>query len=405
MRIRPFQGLRPTPESAPRIASPPYDVVTTEEARQLAAGNPLSMLRVVRAEIDFPPGTDPSGPPVYARAVANFRALADAGHLVREPHPCLYLYQLQRAGHAQQGIVAVCHVDDYAAGRIRRHENTRTDKEDDRTRLTDALGADAEPVFLTYRDDPALGALARAAAAGPPLHDLTAPDGVRHTVWRIAGGAAVVDAFARVPCCYIADGHHRSASAARVGLARRAANPRHTGAEDYNWFLGVLFPASQLRVLPYNRLVRDLAGLDPAAFTARLAAAAPLAPAASGTPERPGDVRCYCAGRWHRLTLAPDPGADPVHTLDVAMLQHRVLAPLLGIDDPQTSDRIDFVGGARGTGPLQAAVDAGHAAAAFSMFPVQLDQLLAIADAGQIMPPKSTWFEPKLRSGFFIHTF
>jgi uncharacterized protein (DUF1015 family) len=404
MRIRPFQGLRPTPASVARVISPPYDVVSTAEARQLADGNPLSMLHVVRAEIDLPAATDPHADAVYAKAAANFRALQDAGHLVRESEPCLYIYQQQMDDHVQQGIVALCHVDDYEAGLIKKHEKTRVDKEDDRTRLTAELSADAEPVFLTYRDDETIGGLMRAAAAGPPLFDVTASDGIRHTVWRVGGGAGIVRAFAAVPCLYVADGHHRTASAARVGRERRAANPHHTGAEEYNWFLTVLFPASQLRILPYNRLVTDLGGMDAAGFLTKLAAVAPVVPADSGIPAGPGDVRCRLGGGWHRLTLEPAAGADPVGALDVSMLQERVLAPLLGIDDPRTSGRIGFVGGIRGTGALCEAVDAGRAAIAFSMFPVRIGQLMAIADAGRIMPPKSTWFEPKLCSGLFVHT-
>ncbi len=405
MRIRSFQGLRPTAESAARVVAPPYDVVTEAEARALAAGNPLSLLHVTRAEIDFPEGTDPYSDAVYERAVANFRALQAGGHLVRESAPCMYVYQQRMGDHVQQGIVALAHIDDYDSGLIKRHEKTRVDKENDRTRLTAAMSANAGPVFLTYRDRTELTTLMRAAAAGVPLYDIETHDGIRHTVWRVPGGEAIAAAFADVPCAYVADGHHRAASAVRVGRERRAANPAHTGAEDYNWFLCVLFPASQLRILPYNRLVRDLNGLSERELLERLRAVGPVTEDAPEAPERAGKVCFYMGGRWRALALAAPPGADPVSRLDVSLLQDRVLGPLLGIDDPRTSPRIEFAGGIRGTGHLRAEVDAGRAAIAFSLHPVSVEELMAIADAGQIMPPKSTWFEPKLRSGFFIHTF
>ncbi len=405
MRIRTFTPLRPRPELAPVIASLPYDVVTTEEARALAEGNPLSMLHIVRAEIDFPPGQDAHADAVYARAVENFRRLQAEGHLEREGAPCLYVYQQQMGAHTQRGLVALCLVEDYDNGLIKKHERTRRDKEDDRTRLTSDMSANAGPVFMTYRDVPEVTALMDAAAAAAPLFDFTAHDGIRHTGWRIEGGENVVRAFAQVPCVYIADGHHRAASAARVGRERREANPAHTGAEDYNAFLTVLFPASQLKILPYNRTVTTLRGRSPEAFLTELAKVGTLTPHAAPAPSAPGNVSVYLAGRWHGLRFSEPFGSDPVSRLDVSMLQDRVLAPLLGIDDPRTSQDVSFVGGIRGTDYLVAQVDSGAAAVAFSMYPTTLDQLMDIADAGQIMPPKSTWFEPKLRSGLFIHTF
>ena len=404
MRIRAFQGLIPDAVHTAEVACVPYDVVDAAEAAALAAGRPRSLLHVDRAEIDLPPGTDPYGDAVYAQARTSFLQLQREGVLVREAGPCLYVYRQQMGAHRQRGIVAVCHVEDYEAGLIKKHEKTRRDKEDDRTRLIDALGANTGPVFLTYRDEPALTALVEAKCREQPLHDFTAPDGIRHTAWRVPGGAEWVRAFERVPWLYIADGHHRAASAVRVARLRRGRNPRHTGTEDYNWFLCVIFPASELQILPYNRMVPDLNGHSPAAFLERVQAGFGLEENAPAVPAGAGRVSMYFAGRWYGLRCPADPAADPVARLDVSVLQYRLLAPLLGVDDPRTSKRIEFVGGIRGPGELVQRVDA-RGGVAFSLFPVTVGQLMDIADAGQIMPPKSTWFEPKLRSGLFIHTF
>lgn len=404
MRIHPFQGLVPTPAQASEVACVPYDVVNAREAAALAAGKPHSLLHVDRAEIDLPSGTDPYSPAVYAKARENFEALQRAGVLVRESEPSLYVYQQQMGPHTQRGIVAGCHVDDYDSGLIKKHEKTRKDKEDDRTRLIDTISADTGPVFLTYRDNATVTALVNAKTEETPLHDFTAPDGIRHTVWRIAGGGEWVKAFAAVPVTYIADGHHRAASAARVARLRRERNPQHTGREEYNWFLCVLFPASELKILPYNRIVADLNGRTPADFLAQVKATFGLEENAAPTPAATGRVSLYLGGKWYGLRMPVDPQSDPVSRLDVSVLQDRLLAPVLGIDDPRTSKRIDFVGGIRGTDELVRRVDA-EGGVAFSMYPVTLEQLMDIADAGQIMPPKSTWFEPKLRSGLFIHTF
>lgn len=404
MRIHAFQGLVPTTASAPEVACVPYDVVNAAEAAVLAQGRPYSLLRVDRAEIDLPPGTDPYSEAVYARARENFLGLQQAGGLVRESGPCLYVYQQQMGRHVQRGLVAGCHVDDYDAGLIKKHEKTRRDKEDDRTRLIDTLSADTGPVFLTYRDNAAVSALVGAKIREQPRHDFTAPDGIRHTVWRIAGGAEWVQAFAAVPVTYIADGHHRAASAARVARLRRERNPRHSGSEEYNWFLCVLFPASELQILPYNRIVVDLHGHPPADFLSRVKALFGLEEDAAPTPTAVGGVSMYLGGRWYGLRCTAEAGADPVARLDVSVLQDKLLGPVLGIEDVRTSKRIDFVGGIRGAGELAKRVDA-EGGVAFSMYPVTLAQLMDIADAGQIMPPKSTWFEPKLRSGLFVHTF
>jgi len=382
----------------------PYDVVDATEAAALAAGRPDSLLHVDRAEIDLPPNTDPYSAAVYAKARENLLRLQRDGVLVRESGPCLYLYQQQMGAHTQRGLVALCHVEDYDAEFIKKHEKTRKDKEDDRTRLIDTLGANTGPIFLTYRDEAAVSALVAAKVREQPQHDFTAPDGIRHTVWRIAGGSDIIAAFGRVPVTYIADGHHRAASAARVARLRRERNPGHTGAEDYNWFLCVIFPASELKILPYNRHVFTLNGLTPEAFLEKVKATFGLEENAAPTPAATGQISMYLGGKWHGLRCPADPKADPVGRLDVSVLQDKLLAPLLGVDDPRTSKRIDFIGGIRGTQELIRRVDA-QGGVAFSLYPTTVAQLMDIADAGQIMPPKSTWFEPKLRSGLFIHTF
>ena len=405
MRIRAFRGLIPRADLAAELASPPYDVLDTAEARDIIAAQPRSFLRVVRAEATMPEGLDPYSREVYEQARGNLKKILDDGELVRESSPQIYLYRQIMGGHSQTGLAAVCHADDYAAGLIKKHEKTRPDKEDDRVRLNTTLSAHIEPVFLAFESTPEIGALMQQASLTDPLFDFTAPDGVRHTLWRMPDSAAVTKAFAAVPHTYIADGHHRSAGAARVGMARREANPAHTGEEDYNWFPAVLFPQDQLQILPYNRLVADLNGLSPEEFLVRVSHACTLAPSAAPSPEKPGRVSMYFGGHWLGLEFDVPRDADPVARLDVSLLQDRILAPVLGIDDPRTSKRIAFAGGIRGTDYLRAEVDAGRAAVAFSMHPVTMRQLMDIADAGQIMPPKSTWFEPKLRSGLFIHTF
>ncbi len=405
LKVRAFQGLSPKPELAAQVACVPYDVVNREEAAALAAGNPVSLMHVDRAEIGLPTETDPYSEIVYATAKKNLDGLVSSGALVREPGPTIYLYRQQMGDHVQTGMAAVCHIDDYENDIIRKHEKTRKDKEDDRTRLIGTLGADTGPVFLTYRGRPEIDALVAAQTSLPPDVDFVAPDGIRHTLWKMRETSPLAEAFAKVPLAYVADGHHRSASAARVGRERRAANPNHTGDEEYNWFLCVLFPADQLRILPYNRVVNDLNGHTPEEFLAKASKIFEITVGAPASPSAPGHVSMFFGGQWIGLSWKADPSADPVARLDVSVLQDRLLAPVLGIDDPRTSKRVDFVGGIRGTQELEDRVKTGQAAVAFSMFPVTVDQLMDIADAGQIMPPKSTWFEPKLRSGLFIHTF
>jgi uncharacterized protein (DUF1015 family) len=405
MRIRVFQGLRPTPASVAEVVSLPYDVVSTAEARAMAEGKPNNMLRVVRAEINFAEGMDPYADAVYEKAVERFEAMQAAGALVRETAPCLYIYQQQMGDHIQRGITALCHVEDYEQDLIKKHERTRVAKENDRTRLTADMSANAGPVFLTFKQNQLIDSLVTGATQSEPLFDHLAEDGIRHTVWRLLDADPVVEAFKEIPCCYVADGHHRAASAARVGKERRAANPSHTGEEDYNWFMTVLFPANQLQILPYNRLVNNLNGYSVEAFLLALKKIAEVTLTILQKPSKPGEVCCYLKGQWYHLKLPEPVDSDPVSRLDVSVLQEQILAPLLGIADPRTNEDIEFVGGIRGTQYLQDAVDSGEAAIAFSMYPVLIEQLMDIADAGQVMAPKSTWFEPKLRSGFFIHTF
>jgi uncharacterized protein (DUF1015 family) len=405
MIVKAFQGLIPRADQVAEVAAVPYDVVDTKEARALAVGHPNNLIRVDRAEIDLPDDTNPYADIVYATAQANFQRLIAEGILVRESAPCLYLYQQEMAGRRQTGIVAACAVSDYDQNIIRKHEKTRQVKEDDRTRLVDTLSAHTGPIFLTFRDVPEIQAEIDRVLLETPLSEFTAEDGVVHRMWRVSAPEALEQAFAKVPLSYVADGHHRSASAWRVGMARAKANAQHTGQEDYNYFLGVLFPASHLAILPYNRVVKDLNGLSPEALLAKVEGLFTVQPASSPSPSAPGQVNMYLAGKWHSLSWDAAAEKDPVKSLDVSVLQDRLLEPVLGIDDPRTNERIDFVGGIRGTAELEQRVQSGRAAVAFSMYPVTVDQLMAIADADQIMPPKSTWFEPKLRSGLVIQTF
>ncbi len=405
--IRPFAAVMPPRDRAQKVAEPPYDVLSTEEARRLAEGNPLSFLRVARAEIDLAVGTDPYSEEVYERALSNYRRLCREVPLLSEPRPRYYVYSLLMNTRRQTGVVAAAAVDDYDAGVIRKHEKTRKDKEDDRTRHLMTLRSQTGPVFLTYRDSAAVDVIVARTMGDEPAFDFVALDGIQHTGWRVADRDTDLlrRAFAEVPRLYIADGHHRAASASRTRTALCKRNAAHSGREEYNAFLGVIFPASQLRILPYNRLVLDLQGRSPASF---LEALAPtpfrLEPAPSPVPTQGGTIHLYIEGRWWSLSFSGERRAlSPVDQLDVSLLQNYVLGPLLGIEDPRTSKRLDFVGGIRGTGELEKRVNAGTAALAFSLFPTSLDQLMAISDADQIMPPKSTWFEPKLRDGLFIH--
>ena len=404
--ICPFFATRPHPDLAGRIASVPYDVVDRREAHRLAADNPHSFLHVVRAEIDFPESTSPYDDKVYAKAKTNFNNLIENGQLIRDADNTVYLYRQIMGNHAQIGLVACCLVDEYDSDLIKKHEKTRKDKEDDRTRHTLEIQANAGPVFLTYRGDPEIDRLVSdIVSKQKPLYDVTTPDKVQHTVWKVQAPQAFVTAFAPVPALYVADGHHRSASASRARAALREQNSQHTGQENYNRFLAVMFPADQLSILPYNRVVHDLNGLDSQAFLARVAIVMDVQEGAKASPLSRGEYSMFLNDRWYQLK-APRrlvEANDPVERLDAAILQSQILDPLLGIDDPRTSDRIDFVGGIRGTEELEKRVRSKPGAVAFSLFPTSVDELIAVADAGLVLPPKSTWFEPKLRSGLLVH--
>ncbi len=405
--IRPFRALRPQPELASSVAAPPYDVINSEEARALAAGNAVSFLHVGKPEIDLPADIDLYDDRVYAQGVANLRRLMAEKVLVREDRPALYVYQQKMGDHVQAGLVCATSCEEYENGLIKRHEFTRKDKEDDRTRHVREQNANAEPVFFTYRKVEAIDALVGQVRRTAPLYDLVTDDGIGHTVWIVPAGLTqqFVSEFATVPALYVADGHHRTASAARVGIERKAANPRHTGEEPYNYFMAVVFPHDQLRIMDYNRVVKDLNGLSADEFLARLGEKFTVAPTDSPKPAAPRQFGMYLGGRWYRVEAKPGtyPAGDPVRGLDVSILQENLLAPVLGIADPRTDKRIDFVGGIRGLGELERRV-AGGWAVAFALFPTSLDQLMSVADAGKVMPPKSTWFEPKLRSGLLVRT-
>jgi uncharacterized protein (DUF1015 family) len=405
--VQRFRALRPPPGKAAAVSSVPYDVVSTPEARQLADGNPLSFLHVSRPEIDLPDGTDPYAAAVYARAAENFAGLKRDAPLTLESEPSLYIYRLRLGDQEQTGIAGCCSLDEYDSDVIRKHERTRPDKEDDRTSHMLALNAQTGPVFLTYRGRAEIDAIVEEAKRTPPLFDFTAPDGVAHAVWRIGGQTAgrLAEEFRSAPLLYIADGHHRAASAARARRELARKNPKHTGEEAYNFFLAVAFPAGQVRILPYNRVVKDLHGRTPAEFLEALGEKFSVKPDASPSPRRKGEISVYLAGLWYGLLIPPGGVATggAIASLDAALLQEKILEPLLGIKDIRTDKRIEFVGGIRGTAELEKLVDSGRFAAAFSLYPVSLDDLMAVSDANEIMPPKSTWFEPKLRDGLLIH--
>jgi len=405
--IRAFRALRPPKETAADVSAPPYDVVNTTEARALAAGNPLSFLHVSRPEIDLPDSTDLYSDEVYKKASENFEKLKTEAPLAVEDTPSLYIYRLRMGEHAQTGIAACCSIDEYDSDIIRKHERTRKDKEDDRTRHILTLRAQTGPVFLTYRGREAINAIVDRAQKDQPLYDFEGPDRITHTIWRVdnADRDRLIEAFRTVPLLYIADGHHRAASASRARAELKAQHPQHTGHEEHNFFLTVLFPADQLQILPYNRVVRDLKRMSANEFLNQMSERFEISTTASPSPKEKGEICMYLDGRWHSLKLPPATTTpiDPISSLDVSVLQERALDPLLGITDVRTDKRIDFVGGIRGTSALEKMVNDGRAAVAFSMYPVSVEQLMAIADANEIMPPKSTWFEPKLRDGLLSH--
>lgn len=424
MIVKPFAAVRPTASVADQVAALPYDVYDRVEAVAAVDGEPLSFLNIDRPETQFSADVDMYAPEVYAKARELFDARRADGTFVTEPAPCFYLYELTMGERSQTGVVACCAIDDYLENVIKKHENTLEKKELDRIRHIDALDAQTGPIFLTYRDSDAIDILVASVKKTAPLYDFAGEDGVTHRVWRMAAAseetacsqayAGLVAAFAKVPCAYIADGHHRAASAVKVGLARREANPGYDGTEEFNYFMSVLFPASQLSILAYNRVVRDLNGLTKDEFLNALAGEnGPFeiihTQESQLEPIDKGAVGMYLDREWYGLGVKPEfESSDPVEGLDVSILQEKVLAPILGIGDPRTDERIEFVGGIRGLRELERKVNRIDArgdgpAVAFAMFPTSIDELLNVADAGRLMPPKSTWFEPKLRSGLFAH--
>lgn len=405
-RIKPFQAIRPTQQAAADVASVPYDVVNREEAVALAEGNSSSFLHVVRPDIDLPADTNPYADEVYSTARKNLDRLIAEGVLVRDTDECLFVYRQIMNGVAQTGVVCCCHIDDYENNLILKHEKTRQGKEDDRTRHVQTLNAHAGPVFLTYRDVDIINTLVAEASATDPVYDFTASDGVQHTVWKVADTQAYVDGLSAVPSFYVADGHHRSASAWRAGAERKAANPNHTGEEEYNWFLTVLFPAGELNILAYNRIIKDLNGQSVEDVVNKLSEVGTVEKTDNPVPDSAASFCFYLGGDWYRLTVPADSinHDDAIESLDVALLEQRVLQPIFGIGDVRTDSRIDFVGGIRGTGELEKRVSSGDWACAVSMYPTSIEQLMGVSDADQIMPPKSTWFEPKLRSGLLTHS-
>jgi len=408
--IRAFPGLRPVPGRAADVVAPPYDVLSTAEAREQVAGRPWSFLHISRPEVDLPEGTDPYTLDVYAKAAENLDKMRRAGVLAQDPGPCFYVYRLIMGEHIQTGLVAAASVAAYDHDRIKKHEFTRPVKEDDRVRQIEALNAQTGPVFLVYPSHAEVGdILARVAAEAAPEVDVAAGDGVRHQLWVVADRSTVARLtllFDGMDSLYVADGHHRSAAASRVADQRRLANPSHTGAESYNFFLSVIFPHQQMRILAYNRVVRELHGQDVATFLERVALRFDLEKSEQPVqPAQPAEFGMYLPGQWYRLRLDRGriPWDDPVSRLDVSLLANELIEPLLGIVDQRRDERIDFVGGIRGLGALQQRVDSGDWAVAFSLFPTAMQDLMSVADAGEVMPPKSTWFEPKLGDGLVSH--
>ena len=402
--IKPFASLRPDPARAGQICELPYDVMSSEEARQIAAHNPLSFLHVSKPEIDLPPGTDLYSPAVYAKGLENFRRLIEQGALRLDPKPAFYLYRQIMGAHSQTGVVAVASCEDYLNGSIKKHELTRPDKEDDRVRHIETLDSQTGPVFLVAPASAGLSSAIGALTTSPsvkPDTNFVAQDGVRHTSWTITDPASVAllaRCFAQAPALYIADGHHRSAAAARVYQTQK-------GAGTSGFFLSVIFPQEQVQILPYNRVLKDLNGATPEKLLEKLDAVFIINRDGTAKPSRKHELGLYLAGHWYGLNFRPRFAAtsDPIEKLDVTLLQKYVLDPIFGIDDPRTSKRINFVGGIRGTAELERVVNSGDYACAFSMFPTSIEDLMTIADAGGIMPPKSTWFEPKLRDAMFCH--
>lgn len=410
-KVKPFRGIRPPKDLVTQVASRPYDVLNSDEARAEAEGNPRSLYHIIKPEIDFPAGTDEHDPQVYDRAVENFRAFRRNGWLVQDEEDHYYIYAQTMDGRTQYGIVVAANVADYMEGRIKKHELTRRDKEEDRMKHVRVQNANIEPVFFAFPDNKVLEEIISRVTAAEPEYDFTAPDGFGHTFWVIDDKAtidAITEAFDGIPYLYIADGHHRTAAAALVGNEKARLNPDHRGDEEYNYFLAVAFPASHLKIIDYNRLVRDLNGMSPAEFLEKLEKCFIVED--KGTvpyqPARLHNFSLYLEGRWYSLTAREGTydDSDPIGVLDVTISSDHILRDLLGITDLRSDKRVDFVGGIRGLGELSRRVDSGEMAAALALFPVSMKQLMDIADTGNIMPPKTTWFEPKLRSGLVIHS-
>jgi uncharacterized protein (DUF1015 family) len=406
--IRPFRGIRPRPDLVSRVASPPYDVLSSQEARETAKGNPLSFLHVNKAEIDLPADVDAHSEQVYRLSAKNFERMQTDGVFIRDESPCFYVYRLKMGEHAQTGLVAGASVDEYESGAIKKHELTRREKEDDRARHVEIMKANAGPVLFTYRRDDAIREIITRVSSAHPVYDFTADDGIGHTLWIVADETDIAQlrhAFRSVDALYVADGHHRTASAFRVRNIMRDKNPAHTGEEEYNYFLTVLFPDDQLRIMGYHRVVKDLNGLSPDDFLAAMREKFDLDTTTEPEPDRLHDFGMFLDRTWYRLRAKQGsfPPDDPVRSLDASILQENLLAPVLDIDDPRTDNRIDFVGGIRGMAGLEKRC-AEDMRVAFALAPVTPAQLMAIADSGAIMPPKSTWFEPKLRSGIVVRS-
>jgi uncharacterized protein (DUF1015 family) len=407
-KIMPFHGLVPTPEKAKDVAAVPYDVVNSEEAAELAQGNPLSFLHVSRPEIDMTPGIDLHDDSVYAKAAENFKKLCKEAPLALDKEEHLYVYRLIMGDHTQTGILGAASANDYQNNIIKKHEKTRQDKEDDRTRHVMTLRSHTGPAFLTYADSEDIDSLVEKLTQSAPTFDFTAEDGIQHTIWRVdAENSKKLSAmFEKIPYLYIADGHHRSAAAARTQAECAPKNPAHNGTEDYNFFLAVTFPASQLKILPYNRAVKNLNGMTAEQLMEKISDKFCITPTDNPSPQKSGEFCMYLEGKWYLIQPKFDISKlGVIECLDVSILQDNILAPLLGINDPRTSTDIDFIGGIRGTKELEKLVDRGSHAVAFSMYETSVKQLMDIADADAIMPPKSTWFEPKLRDGLVCHNF
>jgi uncharacterized protein (DUF1015 family) len=405
-KIKPFRGLRPKPEFASKIASKPYDVLSSDEARKLVKDNPDSFLRVVKAEVDFDPSVDTHSTEVYEKSSENLKRLSSEGLMIQDDAPCFYIYQQRMGDHVQTGVVAGASVDEYKNDLIKKHEFTRPDKEDDRAKHIEILGANAGPVFLTYNASDEVNSIVDGITKNKPVYNFTADDDIGHTFWVVNDNASIEtlsNAFKNIPCMYVADGHHRSAAASRVCDIRKKANPNHTGEEPYNYFLTVIFPDDQMQILDYNRVVKDLNNLSESDFLEKTAKCFEIEETNHGKPTAKGTFGMYLGGKWYKLTAKDGtyPANDPVESIDAAILQSNLLKPILGIDDPRTNSRIDFIGGIRGMKELERRCSE-DAVVAFAIHPVSISELLAVADAGKVMPPKCTWFEPKLRSGMVV---